>query len=226
MVQDQFRQTFAQWGMPEYMRFDNGKPWKHPSHAVPTALALWLLGLGIRPIFGRPRQSTDNAVVERSHGVLDGWVETPTCAHIDELAHRLHYFATLQRERYPLKDNASRITCFPALRMNSRTYGIQPELDQWCLQSVLEYVAAYTFTRTVEKNGRITLMTYEYSLGRSYRSQQVTARLDVQQQCWIIKDRYGELITTFPALQFNYVTIESLTLTREHFRAKHDVVSD
>ena len=208
------------------MRFDNGKPWKHPSHAVPTALALWLVGLGIHPIFGRPRQSTDNAVVERSHGVLDSWVETPTCAHINQLVHRLNYFATIQRERYPVKENASRLSSFPDLLLNSRTYGSQPELDQWCLDRVLEYVATYTFSRTVEKNGRITLMTYEYSLGRAYRSQQVSARLDIQQQQWIIKDRSGELITTFPALQLNYDTIESLRLTREHFRAKHLVVSN
>jgi transposase InsO family protein len=207
------------------MRFDNGKPWKHPSHAVPTGLALWLVGLGIRPIFGRPRQSTDNAVVERSHGVLNGWVETTTCTNINELEQRLNRFATLQRERYPIKDGASRMSCFPALLLNPRPYQLQQEINDWRLERVLDYVATYTFTRTVEKNGRITLMTYEYSLGRAYRSQQVTARLDALQQCWIIKDRHGEIVATFPALQLNYLTIESLTLTRQHFRGKHDGVS-
>jgi SH3-like domain-containing protein len=207
------------------MRFDNGKPWKHPSHAVPTGLALWLVGLGIRPIFGRPRQSTDNAVVERSHGVLNGWVETSTCANINELEQRLNRFATIQRERYPVRDGASRMSCYPALLLNSRPYQVQQEINDWRLQRVLDYVATYTFTRTVEKNGRITLMTHEYSLGRVYRSQQVSARLDTQQQSWIIKDRQGEIVATFPALQLNYLTIESLTLTRQHFRAKPDVVS-
>lgn len=208
------------------MRFDNGKPWKHPSHAVPTGLALWLVGLGIRPIFGRPRQSTDNAVVERSHGVLNGWVETSTCANIDELEQRLNRFATLQRERYPVRDGASRMRCFPALLLNPRPYQLQHEINDWRLERVLDYVATYTFTRTVEKNGRITLMTHEYSLGRGYRSQQVSARLDTLHQSWIIKDRCGELVATFPALQFNYLTIESLTLTRQHFRGKHDDVSN
>ena len=208
------------------MRFDNGKPWKHPSHAVPTGLALWLVGLGIRPIFGRPRQSTDNAVVERCHGVLNGWVETSTCANIDELEQRLNRFATIQRERYPVQDGASRMSCFPALLINPRPYQIQQEINDWRLERVLDYVATYTFTRTVEKNGRITLMTHEYSLGRGYRSQQVSARLDTLQQAWIIKDRCGELVATFPALQFNYLTIESLTLTRQHFRGKHDDVSN
>ena len=224
-VQGVFREAFIQWGLPLYMRFDNGKPWGHPGSAVPTALALWLVGLGIRPLFGRPRQSTDNAVVERCHGVLNGWVEPQTCSHLAELAQRLHYFATLQREHYPFSEHASRLVCFPDLLLNSRSYQTEPEKIIWNLETVLEYVATYSFPRTVEKNGRITLMTHEYSLGRKYRAQRVTARLDPQQKCWCIKDRFGDLIATFPASQLDYLIIEPLLLTSKHFKAKLDDAS-
>ena len=185
-VQSAFREAFSQWGLPLSIRFDNGKPWGHPGSAVPTALALWLVGLGIRPLFGRPRQSTDNAVVERCHGVLNSWVEPQTCTHLTELTQRMSYFATMQREHYPFKEKTSRLASFPDLTLNSRVYQTQQEKDVWKLETVLDYVARYTFTRTVEKNGRITLMTHEYSLGRKYRVQRVTARLDPQQKCWYI----------------------------------------
>jgi len=224
-VQSVFREAFIQWGLPLSMRFDNGVPWGHPGSAVPTALALWLVGLGIRPLFGRPRQSTDNAVVERCHGVLKGWVEPQTCTNLFELRQRLRYFATMQREHYPFKENTSRLAAFPNLRLNSRPYQTQQEKDIWKLETVLDYVARYTFTRTVEKNGRITLMTHEYSLGRKYRAQRINARLDPQQKCWFIKDRFGEPIATFPALQFDYLILEPLLLTSKHFKAKLGDVS-
>lgn len=224
-VQAAFREAFSQWGLPVYMRFDNGRPWGHPGSAVPTALALWLVGLGIRPLFGRPRQSTDNAVVERCHGVLNGWVEPHSCADWAELKQRMRYFVTMQREEYPFKENISRLDYFPSLLLNSRSYHAQQEKEVWKLDAVLDYVATYSFTRTVEKNGRITLMTHEYSLSRAFRAQRVTARLDPQQKCWCIQDRFGEPLATFPALQLDYLTIEPLLLTFAHFKAKPDVVS-
>lgn len=183
------------------------------------------MGLGIRPLFGRPRQSTDNAVVERCHGVLDGWVEPQTCTNLSELEQRIPYFVAIQREKYPFKQNRSRLETCPELLLNPRSYQTEQEHIIWKLDAVLDYVATYSFTRTVEKNGRITLMTHEYSLGREYRAQRVTARLDPQQKCWCIKDRFGEPIATFPALQLDYLIIEPLLLTFKRFKAKLDDVS-
>lgn len=222
IVQHCLRQAFMTWGLPQQMRFDNGKPWGHPGTAVPTALALWLVGLGIQPVFGRPRQSTDNAVVERCHGIMHGWVEPQRCEHTAALEQRLTHFATIQREVYPVADGQARLTRFPALRHNLRLYQPEQEAARWDLDRVLNYVAGYTFTRLVEKNGRITLMTHEYTLGRTYRSQAVTAQLDAQQRLWIVKDRYGAIAGCFPALQLNYLTIAGMTLTYRHFKAKLD----
>ena len=137
----------------------------------------------------------------------------------------MQYFVSVQREHYPFKEHSSRLDYFPDLLLNARSYQTQQEKVRWKLETVLEYVAMYSFTRTVEKNGRITLMTHEYSLGREYRAQRVTIRLDPQQKAWCIKDRFGEPIATFPALQLDYLTIEPLLLTFKHFKAKLNVVS-
>lgn len=217
-VQNTLRQAFVTWGLPQYIRFDNGKPWGNPASKVPTALALWLVGLNIRPVFGRPRQSTDNAVVERCHGVLDAWVEPQTCLNIEHLKQRLEAFVQLQREGYPNADE-SRLKRFPDLACNPRAYSPDQEARIWDLQPVLNYVANFIFIRTVEKNGRLTLMTHEYSLGRTFRSQRVTAQLDPVTVHWVIMNRYGERIARFPALQLNYSIIATLSLTHQHFKA-------
>lgn len=207
------------------MRFDNGRPWGDPVHRMPTALALWLVGLGIQPLFGRPRQSTDNAVVERGHGVLNGWVEPQQCADAAMLAARLEQFACLQRDVYPVQQQQPRQECFPELAGQPRRYCRQDEVQQWSLAAVFAYVARYVFSRRVEKNGRITVMTREYSLGRQYRAQSVTVQLEPQTAHWLVKDRHGTLVGSFSADQLTYPTLAGLNLVYRQAKKTKVVVA-
>ena len=225
-VQASLKRAFEKWGQPQHIRFDNGKPWGNPQMRVPTALALWLVGLGIEPLFGRPRQSTDNAVVERGHGVLEAWVEPAQCTDAQDLVNRLDKFMHIQRETYPVNQGQSRMTVYPQLKQPLHLYDPSQEAQRWSLEAVFQYMARYVFTRTVEKNGRIRLMTAEYSVGRPYRAQKVTVYLDATTRQWIVKDRLGDVIAHFDADQFNYTTLAGLTLaSRNKKRAKLHVVS-
>ena len=207
-----FQMMFEQWGLPKVIRFDNGKPWAHPQSGVPTSLALWLVGLGIQLVFGRPRQSTDNAVVERSHGVLDAWVEPQQCADQAHFAQQVNKFVHIQREVYPSCDGRSRQEAYPELLMPERLYNPQQDSQIWQCQLVLDYVAQFRFTRTVEKIGRISHFMREYSVGRAYAAQQVTIYLQVETVQWVVEDRYGEIIAHFDADQFDYLTIANMNL--------------
>lgn len=89
----------------------------------------------------------------------------------------------------------------------------------------MDYVARFTFARKVEKNGRITLMTGEYSLGRTYRYQTVSARLDPATCHWVIRDRDGTVLKSFAAGQLTYDTIATMSMTFKAFKAKLLVVS-
>lgn len=212
-MQQYFQQAFETWGLPEAIRFDNGAPWASPQSRTPTSLALWLVGLGIRLVFGRPRQSTDNAVVERSHGVLNGWVEPEVCKDRADLQHRLDHFAHIQRAVYPDDRGQSRVVRFPELLTPLRRYHCRDDERLWNLQLVWDYVATYRFSRTVEKNGRITLLTREYWIGRRYAAQKVTAYLDPMIGAWLVEDQRGEVIGQFPAQQLNYLTIATMNMT-------------
>lgn len=204
-----------QWGRPQQMRFDNGHPWGTCS-PVPSALALWLVGLGIQPLFGRPRQSTDNAVVERAHGVLNNWVEPAQCADFQQLARSLQRFAALQREHYPLTDGRSRMAHFPELTACARPYTPAEEAHLWSLDRVLSYLATFRFFRKVECNGRITLLNREYSVGRSYQRRTVAVQLDLSSQLWIVSDEDGREIQRFAPKDLTYTTIFQMTLAFRH----------
>ena len=194
------------------MRFDNGKPWAHPQSKVPTSLTLWLVGLGIDVVFGRPYQSTDNAVVERSHGVLDAWVEPQQCENRAHLDKQVAKFVHIQRECYPSCGGHSRFEAYPEIHTPKRVYDRQQDQTLWQRSRVLDYVTQFRFTRRVEKIRRVSHFMREYSVGRSYASQQVTVYLAPETEQWVVEDRYGEIIARFDAQQFEYLTIANMHL--------------
>lgn len=199
--------------MPQQIRFDNGKPWANPSQRhVPTPLTLWLVGLGIEVTFGRPRQSTDNAVVERSHGILAAWVEPEKREGLAQLQAGLDEFAHLQRAIYPSCDGQSRLKHYPELLQPTRTYQRVEDEELWQLQLAMNYVANFRLQRRVEKNGRITHFTKQYFVGKQYAAQDVTVFLDAQTHHWQVEDRNGEMLKRFQVNQLNYLTIERMTM--------------
>ena len=109
------REAFARRGMPAQIRVDNGSPWGSAGD-LPTALALWLIGLGIGVIWNPARRPQDNGVVERSQGTGKRWAEPPTCADAAELQRRIDDLDGIQREEYPSIGGMSRLEAFPGLR--------------------------------------------------------------------------------------------------------------
>lgn len=227
-MQDSLKSAFEMWGRPQAMRFDNGRPWANPQSRVPTALALWLRGLGIGLLFGRPRQCTDNGVVERDHGVLNAWVEPETCQDRIELAARLARFSRIQREEYLACEQGkhTRRQTYPKLWQGERAYRREDDPSLWQVSEVLEYVAGFQFARRVEKNGRVGLMTHEYHLGKAYAGETVTISLDPSTCQWTIKNRDGEVLKRLAAQQFTYDTIAGMKLTYKHFKTKPCDVSE
>jgi len=166
-----------------------------------------------------PRRSTDNAVVERCHAGLNAWVEPTRCTSLDHLAAELQAQALVQRSLYPACQGQPRLHAFPALLNRPRPYQALREAALWQLDPVLTYLARFTFSRKVEKNGRITLLSHELSIGRAFRAQTVTLRLDPATACWLVQDRDGVLLKSLLALPLDYPTIASLHLTFRHFKA-------
>lgn len=159
-------------------------------------------------------RSTDNAVVERSHGVLNGWVEPHQCLNFEDCQHRLAWALHTQRERYPLADGRTRDQAYPELRQNGRRYTPAHEAAQWEMARVCAYLARFQFQRKVEKNGRITLFANTYSVGRAYQRQYLTVQLDGLSRQWVISDDTGVEIGRYEAKELDYDLIQNLMLAR------------
>jgi hypothetical protein len=200
-------------GSPQRIRVDNGTPWATQS-SLPSALALWLVGLDIVPIYGRPARSTDNAVVERSHGLLAQWVEPVTCANATVCAERLAWAVYTQRNRYRDPPTLTRCQAFPTLLTNSRRYDPLYDSAACSLQRVVTYLSHFRFQRKVEKFGQITLFANTYSIRRAFSRQAVEIVLDVLTLNWIICDEYAHEIIRHPNKEFAYHLISQLLLAK------------
>ena len=128
---------------------DNGKPWGTWSE-LPTALALWLIGLGIDMEWNDPGCPQQNGCVERSQGTIKRWSEPHTCHSVPELQARVDADDILQRERYPLAKGQSRWQLFPGLAHTGKDYSEAEEAKRWKLERVLEHLAGYVVPRLVD----------------------------------------------------------------------------
>lgn len=194
---------------------DNGTPWGTASK-LPSAMGLWFVGIGIDLSYGRPARSTDNVVVERSHGVLDKWIEVHTCADITICEQRLAWAVHTQRERYRVEKGQTRIQKHPDLYANSRGYEPDRDSQLWSWHRIRHYLSGFCFQRKVEKNGRISLFANSYYLSRDYARRTVEVHFDDLTRHWVICNEFGEALRRHPAKELSYELISQLRLAKRH----------
>src|SRR5207244_13126299 len=165
-VQTVLRQQFRRWGLPNAFRVDNGNPWGNWSD-LPTALALWLIGLGLQVHWNDPCCPQQNGKVERSQGTGKRWAEPGRCRDVAELQARLQEADQIQRECYPAVAGLSRLAAFPQLHHSGRRYTRRWEKESWSLVQVCQHMAEYVVPRVVS-SGRVTLYDQRYYVGRAY----------------------------------------------------------
>jgi hypothetical protein len=212
-VQAELRKAFTRWGRPQMMRVDNGAPWGSTG-GLPTALALWLLGLNVPLIWNRPHQPRDNAVVERTQGVSERWVEAHTCADVRELQRRLDRMDRIHRDRYPSREGQSRTEAYPRLAHSGRLYNGKWEFHHWSLQRVLQGLAEYAVPRQVDRSGKVWLYDQSHGVGKARAGQQLYVTLDPEARAWVFQDRDGREVQRQPARQLTKERICHLNVGR------------
>jgi len=73
-VQNRLQLTFSRYGLPDAFFVDNGTPWGDASGQRWTALAVWLLKLGISVLHSRPYHPQSRGKNERFHRTLQAEV--------------------------------------------------------------------------------------------------------------------------------------------------------
>lgn len=214
-VQAKLRQIFAEHGLPQRIRVDNGAPWGSPQSDLPPALALWLIGLGVEVIWNRPRRSQENGVVERTHGVLAPWVEPERCPDAVRLQAHIDWAVQIQRERYPALDGQTRAAVYPELLKVARPYDPATEQDTWHLDHVRAFLARGLWSRKVSKTGYISLYNWQHSVGRRYAGQTVNVQFDAMQHQWVVSDDHGDELKRFDAPEISQARILALNVTKK-----------
>lgn len=211
-VREQIRRALAQWGMPVRLRVDNGAPWGSTGD-FPTALALWVIGLGVGMHWNHPRTPQENGVIERSQRTADRWCEPWTCATPDELQERLVRMDRLYREVYPYRERLSRMAFYPGLRHSGRPYeqALEPTLWEW--SRVAEHLSTYTVVRHVDRSGQVSLYDKGHYVGKHHAGKNLFVRYDPLINEWIFSDREGRQLCRLPADQLSPERVMGLNVS-------------
>jgi hypothetical protein len=210
-VREQLRSAFSRWGMPVRFRVDNGAPWGSWGD-FPTALALWVIGLGVGMHWNHPRSPQENGVVERSQGTSNRWSEPWDCATPQELQARLERTDRLYREAYPYRARKSRMEYYPGLKHSGRSYdpAREPELWQW--SRVAEHLSTYVVTRRVDSGGSVSLYDKSHYVGKMHQGKIVFVMYDPDLNEWMISDRAGRQLRRRPADQLGRERVMDLNI--------------
>jgi putative transposase len=211
-VRDALIAIFARWGLPKAIKVDNGEPFGDPYRKSIPALALWLISLDIAMIWNRPRQPTDNAIVERMQGTSKRWADVDRCANYAELSSRLADVALIQREQYEVSrlGYKTRLQTYPGLEQ------VTPidAREQFDARRAYAYLAQTRLVRRTSKNGRVSLYGYGYQVGYAYRKQEVGVGFDPDECAWVFYDQLDQPIGRVPAQALTPEHIWSLSVTQ------------
>ena len=200
--------------MPKTIRVDNGQPFAVTDRSSIPVLSLWFIGLGIGMHYNRRYTPQENAKVERNQGTTGKWSDYKRCKSYEQLQQALDQACLIQREKYPLdkKDFKTRKELYPDLYINPNSY--LP--GNFSLTNVLKTVAQGTYIRKISKNNQITFYGLQPRMPKGYTYQDVVVKLDVDQNCWYVNDRFGKQITQFENDFLTYENIMNLKICRKN----------
>lgn len=196
-IQSELISIFKSYGIPKKIKVDNGRPFGDPRLELVPPLALLLIAFGIKVIWNRPATPQDNAKVERSQGVMGRWTEYHKCKSTVELQLRLWKEAEFYNFYFPIrrKNNKTRIQLFPDLIHTKKNWNPA----DFKLKRPLIFLAKGNWERKVSKNGQILIYNQRFSVGRKYKRQIVSIKLNPKKNQWNIFDSAGQLIKYHPS---------------------------
>lgn len=215
----ELRAAFCRWGRPEGIRVDNGWPWGSAGD-LPTDLALWLIGLGLKVHRNPPRQPQKNGVVERSQGTGKRWADPKACKDIYAFRRRVEEQDAIQREDYPSVGGLSRMAAFPGLAHSGRAYRPEEELERWDVRRVLDHVSEYVLVRRVDHGGTISLYNRSRYIGKALRGRDVYVTLDPLAVEWCSGDGDGTCHGRHKADELTAERVPALDVSRPRERPR------
>lgn len=216
-IQTTVREGLARFGRPAEIQTDHEGVYAGAKQSdFPTLWQLWLIGLGIRPLFSRSGQPTDQAEVERLHRTIAEltWRNQPPQT-LEDLQQQL----AAGRERYNrlLPSQAAQchghppLTAYPQAEYSHRPYDPDGEWDLFQLSLVEDYLAGMTWSRRADKVGVAFLGNHPYRLGRNQAHLTVRIRFLPEKREFLFETQAGKTLATLPAQGLDQAEITGLT---------------
>jgi len=217
-IQQTMQQIFEQWGLPKYIRVDNGKPFGDPQRCSIPELGLWLIGLGIEVVWNRPRSPKDNATVERMQATTSRWTEAQQSYSCMELQTKLDRAAIVQREKYQVRrlGAKSRKEVYPELWDNSRAYSWQQQAA-FDVNKITIYLSQISFVRKVNKRGVLHFYAQQVYAGRRHINKLLCLRYATDRNCFRLTDQTNAIIGYLQADNFSAENILSLNVCQKRY---------
>jgi hypothetical protein len=211
-VRDVWRDWFAQWGLPEQFRLDNGWPWGG-WFDLPTVLHLWLAGLGVVVVFNPPRSPRHNAVVERGHGSEKRWTELHKCQSLAQAQEQANFADRIQRERLASIGGKSRLAAFPGLAHSGRAYSRDWEAANWDMSKAEAVLEAHVGKRLVSAQGQVSVWGRNVSVGKRHGGEVAALQYESSTKAWLINSaETGRLLRSVQATEITRERIISLSI--------------
>lgn len=141
-----FEEVFKEFGLPEQMHSDNGPPFGCvKSICRLTRLAVWLLELGIEPVYSDPGHPEQNGRHERMHRELKGEATRPPGYNLQGQQRKLNAFVRFYNEVRP-HSAIGKITPVKAHILSGRRY--PTKIEEWDYPKEFE-------ARRVSRNGAL-----------------------------------------------------------------------
>lgn len=167
-VQAELIEIFRRYGLPVRINTDNGAPWGCPRQPGQlTELAIWLIRLGIRLSFSRPRHPQTNGKDERFHRSLKAEVLNRRSFHSRQQAQAaFDAWRTVYNHQRP-HEALQMATPTMRYQISTRAYPEKPP--------AIEYGPDDTVV-TVKSLGMIRFRGHSYKLSNPLRGQPVAIR--------------------------------------------------
>lgn len=200
------RQAFQTWGMPLEVQTDRETLYVGSAdHNFPSPFTLWLVGLGIQHVVGRPHRPTDQSQIERNHRTLgdmawkDQLFET-----LPQLQSALDEYRLRYNELYPAEaaDCQGRppLSAHSWARFSGRSYHLALEWETFDMQRVDQYLSQKVWSRQVTMSGVAVFGDHPYYIGRAYRGQRISGRFVPEKRSFRFQTSEGTFIKELPAI--------------------------
>jgi transposase InsO family protein len=171
-VQPLLIEAFKRYGLPERINVDNGSPWGSLFQCARyTSLSVWLIRIGVKVSYSRPRHPQTNGKNERFHRTLNRELIRPNyfrnIKHIQDYFDKWRDIYNVERPHEGIEMKVPAERFYPSYRIYPE---VLPEIEYEAEDKV----------RIVDCRGRISLQNRNVFVGMPFAKEPIAIRASVE----------------------------------------------